>query len=176
MNLALAFNSMVCAAAVIAAAHAPASERRAAVICAASLFPIWALYSLSFEYSTNPAHFASMLLGFKVKSPDLWSSYDLIGGIIPLILARRLLWGRLLSATFFAELILHWMRKHGYVERVIYYALLDFGFYAQGAIFLALGGGGIGRNIALALRRFRSRGLSPLLETQQKRALIHGRA
>lgn len=146
MNPALALNACLLAVAFCAAACVrDEGERFAAMVCTAGLFPIWAIYTCAFIPAYNPAH----LFPDSVRSGHIWTTLDLFGGLLAVIVARRFWWSRLLWATFLFETIVHSLRwKHHVIAGAGYYRLLDGAFYAQLALFILLGGGGLARRIS----------------------------
>jgi hypothetical protein len=153
-------NCLMLAAAVVVAAYAPARERRAAVICAASLYPIWVLYSLSWVPGFQP-HKLLAGWGLPIAYQDLWATYDLLGGALVLFVAHRFWWGRAVFASFLFESVLHWLRwTAGLVGEEAYYQILDLNFYTQIAVYLTIGGRGCGQHIAGILERLGRRRVS----------------
>jgi len=141
------------------------------VLCAAVLFPVWAIYSLAFIPEYNPAHLAKGL-----RSADIWAVLDLSGGCVALALARQKWWGRVLYVTFFVETVCHNLKwDYHILSRPVYYQILDVMFYAQASLFIALGGHDVGKRIltlCAGLRRTGG-GVPAFLETNK--ALAHDR-
>jgi hypothetical protein len=141
VNPVLALNAGLLAIAVCAASYFPKDERGGAVMCAAILFPIWAVYTLSFSRQFNIPLAVSPYAD--ISSSDVWAFMDLVGGIVAL-LVWRFWWAKALWATFLVETILHVVRwGWGAIDRQAYYHSLDSIFYAQIALFLVGGGRGV---------------------------------
>lgn len=148
MNTQDIFSCVYLCAAILASGFMPERERRAAVVCAAALYPVWALYTMSWDARLSPSIWLNGMTGWHLKAAEIWTCLDLSGGMVALMVAWRFSWGRFLWATFFISTLAHCLRwQAGWIGNPLYYGVLDACFYAQGAVFLKLGGGPLVQHI-----------------------------
>lgn len=113
------------------------------MLCAGSLIPIFLVYEATWNPATNLAMIATAH-GFPLRTYDLWSLLDMIGGLIALFAAGRTWWGTALFATFFTETVEHCLHFRWHINsaatnnRVLLHL-----FIAQCALFLTIGGAGL---------------------------------
>jgi hypothetical protein len=154
------FSGCILAVAFCAAACMKAQERREAMLCVVTLIAVWVIYTASWDAELNLAIFATKH-GFPLRTGELWTVMDLFAGLIAITTAWRFWWGLTLYGSFMIETAAHWLRWQMHImDRVPYYWTLDACFYAQAALFLAMGG----PNAAEYITRFfgSSRSLLPV--------------
>ena len=130
-------NGLLCAAAVLFAAHT-GKARRVALPLAVLLFAGWLQYILAWT-PYKPAN----IFGGLLNSKDLWSIMDGILGALAITTAYRFWWGWALLLTSWCQEVLHvayWLRAYDFGA---YSGFLDLTFLAQIALFLVIGGRGV---------------------------------
>lgn len=172
----VAFNGFLCAAAVFAAAHVPVG-RRAAIILAAALFANWLLYVLAWTPFKPAALFDGLL-----SSKDLWAIMDGLCGMLAVAIAHRYWWGWAMWSAAVMQEFAHGAYLFGLVEfggrgfldLSTYSGALNTIFLAQVALFLLIGGRGIGDRIHHNLDRLR--GVGRTMGTAKARSPRKGRS
>lgn len=133
---------LLCAAALVVAAHAR-EGRRCVVIAAGIIAGNWLLFAMPWIY--NPLSLAHMLkvAGFPARHEDMWALVDVLSLLTVCWYGRALWWTGLLIGPYLASLT---MLTTGWAEGADYdqYSLmLDLCLLVQLAVIFWLGGDGV---------------------------------
>lgn len=155
-------NAVLCALALLFAAHAPVRDRKVAVLAAGLVVADWALFVLS--WTPYSLHLGLLAMGVDIKSWELWPLIDSVVGAI--IIVRG--WDKAFAWAL-------WFLLFSQVAAMIYapvpalFDWLDWLFWGQVAVFLFIGFGGVRQRVvfcwhslARGIGLHRRRAVSPL--------------
>lgn len=130
----------LCAAGLVFAAHFPLCQRRAGLICAASIAADNICYLLA--WSPIAPH---MIM--HCQATVIWSATALLAGGIIAEASAQYWWGRALIATYVMTILTYVLEQRGLAFRPVS-MLTDYTHYLQIVIFAVVGGGGVRNKFA----------------------------
>lgn len=137
------FNLMLCAVAILFAAHSTIAARR----CVIAFFVGWLCYVSAWASDIHPSLMspASILYqwGFDVYSKNIWMLADVLAGLYVMEQAAGTWWGRTLWLSYIAQggALILW--SEGAIEWDTYEPVVTAIFRAQVAIFIITGARGV---------------------------------
>jgi len=145
---------LLCAVALVVAAHAY-EERRFAKLCAAVITANWLLFAMPWIYNPlSPAHILKVW-GLPATHEDMWALADLLSLIVVVWAGRAVWWSPMIWTVYLATLSMHalaWLNGFQYVE---YETVLDACLVVQIAVLFVVGGDGIADRLSGLRDRFR---------------------
>lgn len=145
---------LLCAAALVAAAHAR-EDRRCVLIAAGIIAGNWLLFAMPWIY--NPLSLAHMLkvVGFPARHEDIWALVDVLSLALLAHYCRHLWWSATIAAAYLGTLVTLWVGGEIGLDYDQYEHILDAALVMQLAVVLTLGGGGIADLLSDCGRRAR---------------------
>lgn len=144
---------------IVMAFLAPKRDRRDAVAISLLLFASWVSFVLSWtDYAPS---LAIERVGLSMADVDVWALVDALAASCIIALAWDRWWGWSLWGLLIAQLVGHSLYQFGSVAFAPYSAALDALFLAQVAVFILLGGGGLGDLVSRVRSAARRHSFSP---------------
>lgn len=149
---------LLCAAALVVAAHAR-EERRCVVIAAGIMAVNWLLFAMPWiNNSVSPAHLLK-LGGWHTSHEGMWALADLASLALLARHCRHLWWSGTIAAAYLGMLTTLWAAGEIGLDYDQYAYILDAALSMQLAVIFTLGGGGIVDRLSDVWRSARLRGL-----------------
>jgi hypothetical protein len=130
----------LCAAGLVFAAHFPLCQRRAGLICAASIAADNVCYLLA--WSPIAPH-----MMMHCEATVIWSATALLAGGIIAEASAQHWWGRALIATYVVTILTYVLEQRGLSFSHVS-MLTDYAHYMQIVILAVVGGGGVRNRVA----------------------------